>query len=1406
MNRKIRYDRLGISLIITWVALGLGMLLFRARLPAVARGNVAPTTPREVVIALGQEPASLYVYGDSSLAAQTVRNALMDGPFTSVDFAHQATILTKLPDLQDGDVAFHPVTVMTGSRVIADDGQVVTLNADTMFLGVRLWPSGCRSSRCAVLFDGSPLQMDQMVVTFTLRSNVRWSDGAPLTARDALFGQQIACDPDTPEAKQLCEYTAAYSAANDMRTVVWTSLPGYWSQTANLNFWTPLPYHILGGQTAAQILAGDYGRTPLGWGPFRMVEWVQGSHITLERNPYYWRTGYPKLDRATFRFMSDAAEIYAAMQRGEIHLASQTTSVANDYINDLLNPNPASAVHLLWTSSSVWEHTDFGILPADGRYAFFADRQLRRAVAYAIDRQRIIDEVWYGLDTVPDAYIPAAHPLYAPALMTYPYSSTLAAALLSQAGWIDTNANGIRDKDGREFVITYSTTTAPARIRAGQIISENLAAVGIRVNLDFQPAGTFFADGPEGPVFGRKFDLANFAWGASIEPSCELYLSSRIPSEENGWAGSNDPGYNNPDYDAACEQALAAWPGTLEYVQGHRAAMQILSEDLPMLPIFRRLKLAAASTAFSTGPRLDAHEFAETWNIWEWDLNLPSSCYVRVSSLPGVTYFDLQMAIDAAQSGDTLKVAGTCTGVQARPRRDLMVTGVVTQVAYIGKSLTLQGGYTTTNWLHPNPTANPTTLDALGQGRVLYVTGNINVNVEGLHITGGNATGLGGMALGQDAGGGVYVITATVNFYNNRVVGNVAAGSGGGFYVHRSNSTLWLNTIASNQSGLGGGVAVYAGQTTLRRNSIMGNTVTDSGGGVYLYYSSATVEYNRILANTATNYGGGLSLCGGAPVLFSNVVRFNQAMNGGGLDLNRVGGGYTNNVIVDNQATDGGGLYARGATAHLLHTTLARNGGNGIYVTNVSGASSSLVMTNTIMAGHGVGINVAGGNALTADTLLWHDTPITIIQAPAATVVVRNDWIADPRFDADGYHLRIGSAALDAGLPSALPRDVDGDPRPYGAGFDVGADEVPYVQALLGIGAKLEYSGTTGNTMTLNVPPTAVTRTLTIVLTQLDPETLETPPQLASGGIALQLDAYLGDERLENFIFEKPVTLTLTYSDTDVAGIDESTLRLYRQVCVGPEGCTWEMVGVRPGEGQTLDAENNVLTAWLRGFTRFRGMGAVAQPAWQLSKAYSSTWVAGTPVTYTLTLTNVGMGDATAVVLEDVVPKYLSWTSGGTLSLDRVRWTFEAITASGGTAVGEFSAILPCTASLNIVNDNYRVVSSAQEITSTVGPPVSFMVISPTLTVGITYTPLAPVAGDTVYFTATATTNGTPLSYAWSFGGTGLHTAHPYPQAGTYAVTFTATDGCGYQRMATATVNVKAAGHKIYLPLVMRQN
>jgi hypothetical protein len=195
----------------------------------------------------------------------------------------------------------------------------------------------------------------------------------------------------------------------------------------------------------------------------------------------------------------------------------------------------------------------------------------------------------------------------------------------------------------------------------------------------------------------------------------------------------------------------------------------------------------------------------------------------------------IQHAVDVAHSGDEIRVAtGVYTGVQVRAG--------ITQVVYISTAVTMRGGFTTTNWVMAFPITQPTTLDAQGAGRVMVISGTITPTVEGLHITGGNASGLGGDPIGYDAGGGMYVYTAAATVSGCVVVSNTSsnsgAGRGGGVFISGSVATLQNNVITNNMastggSGQGGGLFLYDSATTLSGNMVVSNTASaaDEGRG-----------------------------------------------------------------------------------------------------------------------------------------------------------------------------------------------------------------------------------------------------------------------------------------------------------------------------------------------------------------------------------------------------------------------------------------------------------------------------------------------------------------------------------------------------------------------------------------------
>jgi peptide/nickel transport system substrate-binding protein len=589
---------------------------------AAPTSTPTPVPPKEFTICQAEEPNTLFIYGNPSRAARNVLQAIYDGPIDTRTYQPQPVILERIPSLADGDAVLQTVQVEEGARVVDANGQAVDL-----LPGVTVLDAEGRE----VTFEGQAITMTQMAVTFTLRTDVTWADGQPLTADDSRYSFELAGAFDVPALQILRERTYGYAVV-DEHTVVWTGTPGYRDPFYFLNFYHPLPHHVWGKAEAEQLLSAEVAhRRPLGWGPFVVEEWVEGEHITLVRNSHYFRAseGLPYLDRVTFRFIPDLRQALDSLAAGECDLITQDVVEGGD-LRPLLEAAEASTVQLVSSPSSEWEHLDFGIDPAGWAVGpdFFEDVRVRRAFARCIDRERIAREGPPTSAAVTHSYVAPEHPLYAgEQLYRWGYAPSTGRALLEEVGWMDEDGDGIREAhgvagiiSGTPFSVTLATTGDHVdRERTAAILSENLAACGIGVAVELLPAEEFFADGPDGLVFGRQFDLALFSWLNDLDAPCALYLSTEIPGPENWWATSNDSGYASADYDAACRAAQYALPGTGDYVRFHVEAQRVLSQDLPVLPLYFVPKFVVARPEVS-GVVLDPSEYVDLWNIEAFDV------------------------------------------------------------------------------------------------------------------------------------------------------------------------------------------------------------------------------------------------------------------------------------------------------------------------------------------------------------------------------------------------------------------------------------------------------------------------------------------------------------------------------------------------------------------------------------------------------------------------------------------------------------------------------------------------------------------------------------------------------------------------------------------------------------------
>jgi peptide/nickel transport system substrate-binding protein len=637
----------------------LGVLLLLLTSSAAARsGGVNVSLPlimryfpqeRTLTICLGEEPGTLYLHGGRTAARHQILEAIYDGPVDSNSFASQAVVLAKLPSLKDGDARVEAVSVQQGDTVVDSQLDVVRLEP-----GVMVIPTGQTE---AVEYTGGSIQMDQLVVDYKLKSGLKWSDGEPLTAHDSVYAFNLIGSPDTPATSALkfgFERTASYVALNDL-TVRLTTLPGLINIAFDQAFISPLPEHAWGSYTPKELLTAPISsRTPIGWGPFTISEWVSGDHILLHKNPHYWRANesLPRIENLIFRFTGNDGEAnLTALLAGECDILAPSTGIGSDP-ERLLELDGEGLLQALFSTGTIWRQVTFGIQHVsyddgyDGGTAdrpnFFGDVRTRLAFAACMDRQGIMETATYGQSVVLDTYLSPLHPLFNQSAPGYEFDPAAGSALLGEVGWSDHDSNSSTPRlasgvagvpDGTPLSVTLGGDDSSISRQIADLLKHSLAQCGIDLTVTLSRPVTWSESGPGGKFFGRQFELGLYSWLTGVRPPCGLYTTSQVPGPANetwtsilsgegyefsrDWNGSNTSGYANPAYDQRCSQALNHVLGTSEYLAGQKEAQALFAGELPAVPLYLNILSMAARPNLS-GVELDPTAGSEFWNIEEF--------------------------------------------------------------------------------------------------------------------------------------------------------------------------------------------------------------------------------------------------------------------------------------------------------------------------------------------------------------------------------------------------------------------------------------------------------------------------------------------------------------------------------------------------------------------------------------------------------------------------------------------------------------------------------------------------------------------------------------------------------------------------------------------------------------------
>jgi len=487
-------------------------------------------------------------------------------------------------------------------------------------------------------------------VTFKLKKGWAWHDGTPVRASDYVFTWKLALDPDLDTDRSFAEKLFDVVAV-DSQTVVYKFMsekqlaeaaagkgkfPGFKLDYADLKsavpsgpvvdplyfaLGSPLPEHILGKVPAKDQAKNDLARKPVGNGAYQLKDWKAGREIVLEANPKFL-LGAPKTKTVVIRFIPDANAILAALRRGEIDGATQID--LNVALAPELGQIEKAGYKVWYVPGLAWERLDINTkFPLD-------DVKVRQALAYAIDRQEIIDKLYQGKAEIQETFFPKFHWAYSDDIAHYAYDVDKAKALLKEGGWncvkfpcVKTVKQAGKDVT-KKLEFTLVTTDQRDRQLVAQMLQSQMTAAGFGVNLLFLYGSNLFAAATAGgPLVTRTFDVAQYAarTGDAADVN-RAYACNSIPSRENNFAGQNYAGWCNPEADPLITSALNAEIAVLREKQKPLLArvQKIWTTDVPVIPLYNYPVVHITHPGLKNWKPTPADSSPVTWNAWQWEL------------------------------------------------------------------------------------------------------------------------------------------------------------------------------------------------------------------------------------------------------------------------------------------------------------------------------------------------------------------------------------------------------------------------------------------------------------------------------------------------------------------------------------------------------------------------------------------------------------------------------------------------------------------------------------------------------------------------------------------------------------------------------------------------------------------
>lgn len=487
----------------------------------------------------------------------------------------------------------HSTTVFSGEKACGDayvTGEIADARNLIPFLATDTASSGITS----LVFNGLTkvdrnlnivgdiaekwnISEDGKVITFFLKKGIRWHDGVPLTARDVKFTIEAILDP-----KNVCPYSSEFMDIKsidviDDYTIKFTYSKPYAPAISKLGM-SIVPEHLLRGE---DLVKSRFRRRPIGCGPYVFKEWKTDQYIILDENRDYFEHR-PYVDRCVTRVIPDFSVQYLELITGGI---------------DSMSLTPHQYFYRTDTEAFKSKYNKYRYLSRSYSYIgynlndpLFQDKRVRKALSYAINKDAIITGVLMGLGEACTGPFFKETPYYSEKAESYNYDKKKALDMLNEAGWKDTNGDGILDKDGKQFRFKLITNQGNKdREDIATVVQREWLEIGVAADVQIIAWAAFLNEF----VDKKNFQAVILGWTEALDPDCYIIWHSASIKE----GGFNFVSYKNEEVDKLIEEGRQTFD-TAKRIEIYRKIHEIIADDAPYTFLYFPYATVAISNRF----------------------------------------------------------------------------------------------------------------------------------------------------------------------------------------------------------------------------------------------------------------------------------------------------------------------------------------------------------------------------------------------------------------------------------------------------------------------------------------------------------------------------------------------------------------------------------------------------------------------------------------------------------------------------------------------------------------------------------------------------------------------------------------------------------------------------------------